>query len=96
MYALMSSYSIGFENRQTAEKMADQADPAFKSMKGFVSAFYLGDDAVGEYISFSVWKSKEDAEAARAAIAPRMDQVVRDLDKAPAARRLFEVYEAKA
>jgi len=96
MYALMSTYSIGSKNRSTAEQMADQAHPVFKSMKGFVSAIDLGDDTAGDSISLSVWKSKEDAEAARAAMAARMNQVVTGMGKASPTRRLFDVYEPKA
>ena len=58
--------------------------------------FVIEDDATGEYGSFSVWESKEDAEAANAVIAPRLQQALTGLLQGPPNRWLFEVLEPKS
>ncbi len=96
MYASLSKIKISPDMRSTAEKIADQGYTDIKILKGFNSATFFGDVATGEYASLSLWESKEDAEAAAAVMAPKVEQAVIGIAKAPPSRRLYEVYEPKA
>ena len=51
---------------------------------------------MGEYAGFSLWDSKEDAEAAAEAINPTVQQGLADIVLGAPTRRLFEVYEPGA
>jgi len=96
MYAQLVIIALGPGMRPTAEKLADQFAPVVKAQKGFKSITFLGDEEVGEYGSFSLWETKEDAEADAAVTNPQLEIILRDIAKAPPTRRFFEVYEAKA
>ena len=96
MYAQLVVITIGSGMRSTAEKLADQFAPTLKALKGFQKVIFFGDDTVGEYGSFSLWESKEDAEAAAAVTGPQLKQAVSGITKVPPTRRFFEVYEPRA
>ena len=96
MYAQLSIITLGPGKRPVAEKLADQFNPALRTLKGFKKVTFLGDDTIGEYMSLSLWESKEAAEAAATVIRPQLEQAVSDIAKVPPTRRFFEVYEPKA
>ena len=96
MYASLVMLTIGPGMRSTGEKLAEQFGSALKSLKGFKSVTFFADAEVGEYGSFSIWESKEDAEAAAATTGPRLEQALSGLVKEQPTRRFFEVYEPKA
>jgi heme-degrading monooxygenase HmoA len=96
MYASLVMLTLGPGKRSTGEKLADQFAPALKTLKGFKRVTFLGDDAVGEYGSLSLWESKEDLEAAAAVLGPKLEQAVSGIAKSPPTRQFFEVYEPKA
>jgi heme-degrading monooxygenase HmoA len=96
MYATFVMFTLGPETRSTAEKLTEQFAPVIRGLKGFKSITFLGDDAVGEYASVTIYESKEDAEAAIAATDPRLEEALKDIVKGPPTRRLFEVFEPKA
>jgi heme-degrading monooxygenase HmoA len=96
MYATFVMFTLGPGTRPTAEKLAEQFAPVIKGLKGFKSIIFLGDDAVGEYASLTIYESKEDAEAAVAVTGPRLEEALKDIVKGPPTRRLFEVFETKA
>jgi heme-degrading monooxygenase HmoA len=95
MYATFVMFTLGPETRSTAEKLGEQFAPVIRSLKGFKSITFFGDDAVGEYASLTIYESKEDAEAAVAATGPRLEEALKGIVKGPPTRRLFEVYEPK-
>jgi len=95
MYAQLVMLTLGPGMRSTGEKLADQFAPALKTLKGFKRVTFLGDEAVGEYGSLSLWESKEDVEAAAAVLRPKLEQAVSGIVKAPPTRKFFEVYEPK-
>jgi heme-degrading monooxygenase HmoA len=95
MYAQLLMLTIGPGMRSTGGGLADQVAPALKSQKGFISVIFFGDVEVGEYCSLSIWESKEDAEAAAAAMGPKLDQAVSGIVKGEPIRRFYEVYEPK-
>ena len=96
MYASLIMLTIGPGMRSTGEELANQFTPVLKSMKGFKGVTFFADVEVGEYGSFSIWESKEDAEAAAATTGPRLEQAVSGIVKEQPTRRFFEVYEPKA
>jgi len=93
MYARLVMFTLGQANVCPAEKLADQFASAFKTLKGFKSATFFGDNTVGEYGCLNLWESKEDAEAAGTVLRPKMEQALSGIAKGPPTVRLFEVYE---
>lgn len=96
MYAVWTTVTLGSGMRQTGEKLCDQFAPVFRGMKGFESMTFMIDDTVGDLAALTLWESKEDAEAAIAAVSSRSEQAVSGIAKGPLTRRFFEVYEPKA
>ncbi len=96
MYAQLVILHLGPGMRTTAEKLADQFVPAIKAQKGFQKITFFGDEVEGDYGSFSLWESKEDAEAQAEAVRPQIEQALSGIAKVPPTRRFFEVYEPKA
>ena len=95
MYAQLVMFNLGPGMRSTAEKLAEQVAPIIEAQKGFKKITFFGDEAEGNYGSFSLWESKEDAEAEAEVIRPRAEQALRGIAKEPPTRRVFEVYEPK-
>ena len=95
MYARLVIFEVGPEKRSTIEGLVDEFDDLYRAQKGFRHVFIIGDEASGEYCSFSVWESKEDAEAANVVIAPWLQQALTSLLQGPPERWGFEVLEPK-
>jgi quinol monooxygenase YgiN len=95
MYARLVIFKVGPGERSTIEGLVNEFDALYRAQKGFRHVFILGDEASGEYGSFSVWESKEDADAANAVIAPQLQQALTGLLQSPPERWLFEVLEAE-
>jgi heme-degrading monooxygenase HmoA len=99
MYARLSLIQLGPGTRAEAERyLADRHAPIWRQQPGFRSIVFLEDEERGEYGNLSVWDTREDAEAAAAAIRQRLEQDLREAGlqlQGPAAPRLFEVYEPK-
>ena len=89
MYARLSVISMGPGARPQMEELADRLAPRFKGLKGFRGVTFLVDEATGDYGSFSLWDSREDAEAASAAINPQVEKIFRGM----LTPWIFEVYE---
>lgn len=83
MYARLVIFEVGPGKRSTIEKLVDEFDPLYRAQKGFRHMFVIGDEATGEYGSFSVWESKEDAKAANAVSAPQLQQAFTGLLQGP-------------
>ncbi|MFQ5693050.1 MAG: antibiotic biosynthesis monooxygenase family protein [Nitrospinota bacterium] len=96
MYARLATFNVGSGMWERMTKAADKAASHYKAQKGFRSVTFLGDDAGGGYGSFSVWESKEDAEAAGEALRPFLQEEVSDIIQGPPSVRVFEVYEPEA
>jgi heme-degrading monooxygenase HmoA len=93
MYARLVIFEVGPGKHSTIEDLVEEFDALYRSQKGFRHVFIIGDETSGEYGSFSVWESKEDAEAANAVIAPRLQEALRSLLQGPPERWGFEVLE---
>lgn len=95
MYVSLTTLNLGPDMRPVGEKAADQFFSIMKNLKGFKGATFFADVAAGDYNTLVLWESKEDAEAAHSTIAPKLQQALGDILKAPPTRKLFEVYEPK-
>jgi heme-degrading monooxygenase HmoA len=95
MYSRLVIFKVGPGKHSSIEALVDEFDDIYRTQKGFRHVFIIGDEASGEYGSFSVWESKEDAEAANAVIAPRLQQALSGLLQGPPERWVFEVLEPK-
>ena len=91
MYARLSVVSMGPGMRPRVEQLADQLAPRFKALHGFRGVTFLMDEASGDYGSLSLWESREDAEAASAAINPQVARIFQGM----LTPWIFEVYEPK-
>jgi hypothetical protein len=96
MYSRLVIFEVGPGNQSTIEGLVDEFNALYRDQKEFRHVFVLGDEASGEYGSFSVWESKEDADAANAVIAPRLQQALSGLLQGPPDRWFFEVLEPQA
>ncbi len=96
MYATLATFQLGPGMRSAGEKAADQAASLLKTLKGFKNATFFGDVEIGEYMTLAIWDTKEDAEAAQAVIAPKTQEAIGSILKAPPTRKHFEVYEPKS
>ena len=96
MYASLLTLNLGPGMRLAGEKLADQFATVLKTLKGFKGVTFLADDTAGEYVSLTLWESKEDRDAAIAVVDPQLKQAVSGIAKGPPTRRFFEVYEPKA
>lgn len=83
------SYRVDHQvgHRLTIERLLDEFDPPYRVKKGFRDLSIIGDGTSGEYGSSSVWDSKDDAEAANAVIAPRLQEALKGLLQGPSEAR---------
>ena len=89
MYARFSVISVGPGMRPKMEELADRLAPVFRAQPGFRDVTFLMDEADGDYGSFSLWETKEHAEAASAAIRPHVAAIFKGL----LTPWILEVYE---
>jgi len=68
MYLRLVRFRLGPGARSTAEKLADEFVPAIKAQNGCSECVFIADDDAGEYGIVVHWDSKEDADAAAAAM----------------------------
>jgi heme-degrading monooxygenase HmoA len=92
VYAHLILFMLGPDKGSIAEEVADQFAPAYRSVKGFKSITFLGDDTTGEYGSISLWESKEDLEAFRKVAGPRLEEALSGKVLGPPSIRMFKVY----
>ena len=95
MYAALTTITVSPGMWAQMSKSTDQLFASVRIMKGFKRATFFGDNEAGVYNSLILWDSKEDVEAAWAAMSPGVQQGLASFLKAPIARQMFEVYEPK-
>jgi heme-degrading monooxygenase HmoA len=93
MHAILTLFTLGPGTREIADKTGEQFGPVLADLKGFKSVTMFGDYDTGEYGGLSVWETKEDAEAAMAAVGPNMQEALGDMLKGPPTMQVFEVFE---
>ena len=77
--------------RARMEQLADRLAAHLKTLRGFRGVTFVMDAEAGDYGSFSLWETKEDAEAASAAISPQVAKIFEGM----LTPWIFEVYEPK-
>lgn len=93
MYARLIMFTLGEGKRAFAEGIAKQFHTAMQGLKGFKDATYVADEVIGEYGVLSLWETKEDAEAAGAAMGPGLQQALQGHVQGPPSIRLLEVFQ---
>jgi len=96
MYARYFSFKSTPERRKDIEALADDIVVYTRSLKGFVSATYLISEDETHYGSFTIWDSKQDAEAGGAAIREKSMSTLEGLATAPPEVVVVEVYQPKS
>ena len=97
MHARLTTFTLGPGKRSTAEKLADDFVAVAKAHKGYVSISFFGDDTSGEHGSYSLWETKEDADAITVAGWGKLAEIAgTGVAKEPPITKVFEVYEPKA
>lgn len=98
MYAELVTMHLGPGMKATAEMVADQLSPVYKTLQGFKGLVFIGDIGAGEYGCLSLWELREYAEALSGSLKPRLKQLVQIAGANPkvglGSHRIFEVYEA--
>ena len=69
--------------------------PRIKARKGFKDIHFMGDEETGEYCEIIHWESKEDAEAAKEALLPILEQKIGGIAKGRPVTKLYEMYEPR-
>jgi hypothetical protein len=95
MYAELVMLNFGPGIREISEKMVPQFAALHESLKGLVSQTFFGDDQTGNCGCLSVWKSKEDLDAAMAVCVPQLQKAIVGLVKEEPTIQVFEVFEPK-
>lgn len=93
MYARQLVFKANPDRRPEVEKLADQAFGFMKSQRGFISVHFLILDDETQYSSFSLWESKDDADAAGAAVSEKTAGTLHELALEPPELKMFEVYK---
>jgi len=91
---IMMNFGPGMQPE--GEKVADKFAPIYKTFKGFKNATFFFDYETGTAGSLTLWESKEDADAASAALKPQLQQVAGGILKGPPTVQTFNLYEPKA
>lgn len=94
MYARYITFTLTAGGREAGDELVKLFDPIYQTLNGFKGATFIGDEATMEFGSFSLWETKEDAEAASAALAPKLQAAVAGKLKEPPHSKLFEVLHA--
>jgi len=95
MYAQLVMFTLGPGMRSTADKLAGQFASAHKTLKGFKSSTFIGDDTVGDYGALTLWETPEDLQAASNILRPKLQEALSGIAKGEPTVRVFEVYEPK-
>ncbi len=95
MYARLVTLSLETGNQSMAEALADKAGAVMRTLPGYEHSTFFRDEATGDYGSFSVWRTKEDAEAVSRVTELDIREMVSDILTEPPSVKIFEVYELK-
>jgi heme-degrading monooxygenase HmoA len=96
MYAALTVFNLGGGMRATAEKLAIEFAPAFKSSKGCQGVTFLGNSETGDYASYSTWQTEEDLRSHLEHAEPKLEEALQSIGKSPPTTYVFEVFEPQA
>jgi heme-degrading monooxygenase HmoA len=95
MYAVLTEFTVAPGMWTQMARATDGLYAILKTHKGFKQAVFFADNDAGKYNSLVIWDSKESGDAAYKAIAPKTQEGLAALLKAPIVRQAFETYEPK-
>lgn len=95
MFARLVTFTLEPGNGPATERLADEQGPVIRRLPGFVSLAFLHDDAGNRYGSFSVWKTRKDAEAVSGVAALQVKDALKGGMKGRPAVAIYETYEPK-
>jgi len=93
MYAAMTKFAVPPGMRPKMERLADQMKLEMSQMDGFVSVTFIVNEAISVYGGFGLWKTREDALAAREITDTKLKEALEGILIGEIGRELFEVYE---
>src|SRR5690242_6282363 len=92
-YVTIGTLKLGPGQRPFAESIADHGAQGFAQMAGFVSVNFFIDEATNTYGAYSVWASREQAEAADEMLTPQFTQAFGDQLQGSIQTAIYEIYE---
>ena len=96
MYGRLTLIPAGPAERAAMEALADQAVAQFRRLKGFKGVTFFSNEQEGLYGSLTQWESREDAEAAAAAVGPTLQSTLAGMTlRGEPQIRTVEIYEPK-
>jgi hypothetical protein len=93
MYARLVQCSLPLTGRITMESVAAEIGRAYPDQPGFRSLSFLFNDRLGEYITLSLWDTREQAEAAGALGLPERHQYLVPVLQGPPLIRIYELFQ---
>ncbi len=94
MYARLVSFTLHNGNESVAAELARDLVPDVSRLPGCQAASCFGDAQSGQYYIYVLWASEEQANAAAAIMAPRLDRYLAGHTVAPPERKLYPVIES--
>jgi len=96
VYAVLTQFTVAPGMWAQMAKATDALYATLKTYKGFKQALFFADNDTGRYNSLVVWDLKANGDAAYKVIAPKTQEALGALLKAPMVRQAYETYEPKA
>ena len=93
MYARYFKFKADPDRRSEVEALADHVFGFMKSLQGFVSVHFIISANEDEYGSFSLWESRDDAEAAGESISSEIGGRLQDIAPEAPGSVVYEVYK---
>ena len=93
MYARYLKFNADPSKRPEVEALANRAFAIAKQQQGFISIHFVISSDESEYGSFSLWESKNEAEAGGAAIRSETTTTLSELASTPPTIDVYEVYK---
>ena len=93
MYARFLRFNTSPGNRSKVEAIADKAFSIARGLPGFISIHFTISDDEGTYGSFSLWESKEQADAGGAEIRSQVSAELEQVATAPPSVDTYEIYK---
>ncbi|MBN2541816.1 hypothetical protein JXI42_03035 [bacterium] len=93
MYALLTTFTLGPGKEELGDKLGAQFSAILKNQKGFKKLTMFRDDATGECGGFSLWESREDAEAAMANTGNELKESLTGVVTGPPKRGVYDIWD---
>jgi quinol monooxygenase YgiN len=94
MYARLVSFALQEGKESVAAELARDLVPDVRRQPGCQAVTCFGDSESGRYYLYVLWGSKEEADAAAAVMAPKLQKHLAGNTVAPPERNLYPVIES--